>query len=68
MNFFLSTVLLLSFGIEAWAMENAKGLATGVRRVNIKRVSVDLARKYDNKGNVISLAQPLRQTLPSTMC
>lgn len=40
-------------------MENAKVLPQGVRRVNIKSVSVDLARKYDNKGNVISLAQPL---------
>ena len=40
-------------------MENAKVLPQGVRRVNIKSVSVDLARKYDNEGDTISLAQPL---------
>ena len=59
MNFFLATVLLLSFTVEAWALENAKVLPQGVRRVNIKSLSVDLARKYNNEGDLISLAQPL---------
>ena len=58
-NFFLAAVLLLSWAVEAWALENAKVLPRGVRRVNIKSLSVDLARKYDSKGDLISLAQPL---------
>ncbi len=58
MNFFLATVLLV-LAVDVWALENAKVLPQGVRRVNIKSLSVDLARKYDNEGSLISLAQPL---------
>ena len=59
MNFFLATVLLLFVAVEAVALENAKVLPQGVRRINIKSLSVDLARKYNNEGDLVSLAQPL---------
>ena len=58
MKFFFATVLMLLVS-EAWALENAKVLPQGVRRVNIKSLSVDLTRKYDNEGDLLSLAQPL---------
>ena len=58
MQFFLATILLLSFTTTASALENAKVLPQGVRRVNIKTLQVDLARKYNNDGKLVSLAQP----------
>ena len=58
MPFFLATTVLLSLATTALALENAKVLPQGVRRVNIKTLQVDLARKYNNDGDLVSLAQP----------
>ena len=58
MPFFLAAAMLLSFTTTVLALENAKVLPQGVRRVNIKTLQVDLARKYNNEGNLESLAQP----------
>lgn len=62
MNFLLVTSLLF-FASPVLALENAKVLPKGVRQVNIKTVHVDLARKYDNDGELVSLARPLSKDI-----
>ncbi len=60
-KFFLATTLLLT--AEAWALENAKVLPQGVRRINIKSLTTDLARTYNDEGDLASLAQPLAKDI-----
>ena len=62
MKFFLTPLLLL-LAIPTWALESAKVLPKGVRRVNIKALRVDLARKYNDSGVLINLAQPLMKDI-----
>lgn len=49
--------------LSCLALENAKVLPSGVRRLNIKAVQVDLATKFDDDGKLVSLAKPLAKDI-----
>ena len=59
MKTLISSIVFLS----CLALENAKVLPAGIRRVNIKAVQVDLANKFNDSGKLVALAEPLSKDI-----
>lgn len=59
----MKSLISIALFLSCLALENAKVLPAGIRRVNIKAVQVDLANKFNDKGKLIALAEPLSKDI-----